>query len=134
MENKGTVAVISMVRNDTFFADKWIEYYGTQFGFKNLYLFIDGLDQDLPKKVNKINYFQKPHKSQKRAAGDRNRARMISNFAKKLFSDYQVVLAMDIDEFLVLDPIKKISYTKISAQKERKRHTDIFSPSQILRV
>ena len=55
MENKGEIAVISMVRNDAFFADKWIEYYGTQFGFKNLYLFIDGLDQDLPKKANKIN-------------------------------------------------------------------------------
>ena len=109
MENKGQIAVISMVRNDTFFADKWIEYYGTQFGFKNLYLFIDGLDQVLPNKANKINYFQKPHKPLKRAAGDRNRARMISNFAKKLFSNYQVVLAMDIDEFLVLDPIKKNS-------------------------
>ena len=109
MENKGEIAVISMVRNDTFFADKWIEYYGIQFGFKNLYLFIDGLDQDIPAKANKINYFQKPHQLQKRAAGDRNRARMISNFAKKLFSDYQVVLAMDIDEFLVLDPIKKFS-------------------------
>ena len=109
MENKGQIAVISMVRNDTFFADKWIEYYGTQFGFKNLYLFIDGLDQDLPTKAYKINYFQKPHKPQKRAAGDRNRARMISNFANKLFSDYQVVLAMDIDEFLVLDPIKNTS-------------------------
>ena len=34
---------------------------------------------------------------------------IISNFAKKLFSDYQVVLAMDIDEFLVLDPIKNTS-------------------------
>ena len=56
MANKGEIAVISMVRNDIFFADKWIEYYGTQFGFKNLYLFIDGLDQDLPKKANKINY------------------------------------------------------------------------------
>ena len=106
MENKGKIAVISMVRNDTFYTDKWIEYYGTQFGFKNLYLFINGLDQDLSKKVN---YFQKPHIPQKRAAGDRNCARMISNFSKKLFSDYQLVLAVDVDEFLVLDPIKKIS-------------------------
>ena len=32
------VAVISMVRNDTFFADKWISYYGAQFGFENLFL------------------------------------------------------------------------------------------------
>ena len=38
MKEKGSVAVISMVRNDTFFADKWITYYGVQFGFKNLLL------------------------------------------------------------------------------------------------
>ena len=109
MKNKGAVAAISMVRNDTFFADKWIDYYGAQFGHKNLYLFIDGLDQTLPKESNKINCFQKPHKPEKRALGDRNRARMISNFAKTLFSKYQVVLAMDIDEFLVLDPNQSFS-------------------------
>ena len=35
------IAVISMVRNDSFFANKWISYYGAQFGYQNLYLFID---------------------------------------------------------------------------------------------
>lgn len=104
MKEKGSVAVISMVRNDTFFADKWITYYGVQFGFKNLFLFVDGMDQKLPKQAERINCFQKPHKQKKRASGDRYRARMISSFAKDLFSSYKVVLAMDIDEFLVVDP------------------------------
>ena len=103
------VAVISMVRNDTFFADKWISYYGAQFGFENLFLFVDGMDQNLPKQAGKINCFQIPHQSYKRAKGDRVRARMISNFAKDLFSSFKVVLAMDIDEFLVIDPKKNIS-------------------------
>ena len=31
------IAVISMVRNDSFFANKWISYYGAQFGYQNLY-------------------------------------------------------------------------------------------------
>src|SRR6056300_1613315 len=103
------VAVISMVRNDTFFADKWISYYGAQFGFENLFLFVDGMDQNSPKQAGKINCFQIPHQSYKRAKGDRVRARMISNFAKDLFSSFKVVLAMDIDEFLVIDPKKNIS-------------------------
>ena len=58
MKKTKTIAVISMVRSDTFFADKWITYYGNQFGFENLYLFIDGLDQKLPSLSKKINCYQ----------------------------------------------------------------------------
>ena len=35
---------------------------------------------------------------------DRYRAKKISEFAKKLYPRYKAVLAMDIDEFLVIDP------------------------------
>ena len=103
------IAVISMVRNDSFFADKWISYYGAQFGYQNLYLFIDGIDQPLPEKASKINCFQIPHLYLKRAKADRKRAEKISDFAKSLYSSYHAVLAMDIDEFLVLDPKNKLS-------------------------
>ena len=58
MKKKNSVAVISMVRNDTFFANKWIMYYGIKFGFKNLYLFVDGMDQKPPNLAQKINCFQ----------------------------------------------------------------------------
>ena len=103
-----SIAVISMVRNDNFFADKWISYYGSQFGYENIYLFIDGMDQDLPKEADKINYFKIPFKPHGRTKSDKARARLISDFALKLFKDYHVVLAMDIDEFLLIDPkIKK---------------------------
>ena len=103
------IAVISMVRNDSFFANKWISYYGAQFGYQNLYLFIDGIDQPLPEKASKINCFQIPHLYLKRAKADRKRAEKISDFAKSLYSSYHAVLAMDIDEFLVLDPKNKLS-------------------------
>ena len=69
MKEKASVAVISMVRNDIFFADKWIAYYGAQFGFKNLFLFVDGLDQQLPTLAGKINCFQDPHQPMNRAKG-----------------------------------------------------------------
>ena len=52
------IAAVSMVRNDTIFADKWISYYGAQLGFEHLYLFVDGMDQPLPKGAEKINCFQ----------------------------------------------------------------------------
>jgi len=109
MKNTKTIAVISMVRSDTFFADKWITYYGSQFGFENLYLFIDGLDQKLPSLSKKINCYQIPHVEYSRVKSDRKRSRFISKFACDLFVKYEIVLAMDIDEFLTVDPFQKIS-------------------------
>ncbi len=98
------IAAISMVRNDSFFTPKWIDYYGSQFGFKNLYLVLDGHDQPLPSKHEQINIIHKAHEPMGRAKGDRYRARLISGIAKDLFNEYSVVIAHDIDEFLVIDP------------------------------
>ena len=103
------IAAISMVRNDTFFADKWISYYGAQLGYENLYLFVDGMEQTLPKEAKKINCFQIPHTPYPRAQGDKKRAKKISDFAQSLYPQYRAVLAMDIDEFLVVDPKTKLS-------------------------
>lgn len=104
MKTQKPVAVISMVRGDSFFTEKWISYYGSHLGFEHLYLFIDGMDQKVPKAASKINCYQIPHKEERRTQGDRNRAKKISQFAKQLFPKYHAVLAVDIDEFLVLDP------------------------------
>ena len=73
-------------------------------GYKNLYLFIDGIDQKLPLRAEKINCFQISHINLNRLKADRSRAKRISDFAKELHKRYDVVLATDIDEFLVLDP------------------------------
>jgi hypothetical protein len=100
------IAAISMVRNGGFFVEKWIDYYGRLLGPQNLYLIIDGLDQPLPVEHEGINITQVPHITQGKSAGDRYRAKLVSEYAKTLFKDkgYKVVVAHDIDEFLVLDP------------------------------
>lgn len=103
------IAVISMVRNDSFFTPKWIDYYGSQFGFENLYLILDGDDQPLPSKHEQINIIREAHKRMGRAQGDRYRARLVSGIARNLFKEYNVVIAHDIDEFLVVDPARKQS-------------------------
>ena len=101
---KKRIAAVSMCRNDSFFSERWISYYGKRLGFKNLYLFIDGIDQKLPLRAKKINCFQISHIKLNRLKADRFRAKRISEFAKELHKKYDVVLATDIDEFLVLDP------------------------------
>jgi len=93
-----------MVRNDNFFTPKWIDYYGKQFGFENLFLVLDGMDQPLPEKHKSINIIQKTHIKLTRSKGDRYRAGLVSQIAKDLFNKYDIVIALDIDEFLVVDP------------------------------
>ena len=101
---KKKIAAVSMCRNDSFFLERWISYYGKILGYKNLYLFIDGIDQKLPLRAEQINCFQISHIKLNRLKADRYRAKRISDFAKKLHKKYDVVLATDIDEFLVIDP------------------------------
>lgn len=115
MKDKGKkkIAVISMARNDDFFIPKWLDHYSKEFGVENLFLVLDGLDQSLPLVDSFVNIIKVPHLQLGRAAGDKNRANMVSTLAKTLFHRYDKVIACDIDEFLVIDPktgVKLLDY------------------------
>lgn len=98
------IGIVSMVRNDRFFIPKWIDYYGAQLGNENLYLILDGHDQAFPEGHETINVIRIPRQKQSRTSGDRNRINLISNFVKALFLRYDLIIAHDIDEILVVDP------------------------------
>jgi hypothetical protein len=117
MSNKKRIAVISMMRNDNFFVTKWVNYYGSQFGSENLFLILDGHDQPLPEEHASINVIRLPHIALSRAKGDRNRSRLVSFFAKSLFHRYHIVIAHDIDEFLVVDPNQNTTLAEYLEQK-----------------
>ncbi|HRQ29336.1 MAG TPA: hypothetical protein PLU49_04630, partial [Saprospiraceae bacterium] len=97
--NLKKIAVVSMARNDEFFADKWIDHYGKHLGEKNLYLILDGKDQVLPKKHNDINLIVKEHKPMSRAKGDKYRSGLVSSIAQDLMlkKGYDIIIAHDID-------------------------------------
>lgn len=99
------IAVITSVRNDQMFKEKWIEYYAEQFGAGNLFMIIDGEDQPLPPEDSGINVIVVPFVPREVVAGEKSRAARASDLAKTLFDDgYDMVISTDIDEFLVLDP------------------------------
>ena len=104
MIKRKKVAAITMARNDNFFLERWIKYYGTQFGNENLYVILDGLDQDIPKNAKSINIIKLPHNEMSRAAGDKYRINKLSDLAKELLKTYDIVIGCDTDEFLVVDP------------------------------
>jgi Glycosyl transferase family 2 len=98
------VAVMTTVRNDTLFLTRWIAYYGGIFGMKNLFVIFDGHDQTIPEAALAVNTIQLPNIPRSVIIGERFRARASSNFAAALFASYDIVIAMDVDEFIVVDP------------------------------
>jgi hypothetical protein len=104
VEGNKTVGVISMARNDEFFIPGWIRYYGALFGHENLFLILDGMDQSIPAGYEPVNVIRLPHRTFSRARGDSNRSKIVSFFARALFYRYDIIIAHDIDEALVVDP------------------------------
>jgi hypothetical protein len=98
------VAVMTTVRNDTLFLDRWIAYYGGIFGRQNLFVIFDGQDQAIPDAARDVNTFQLPNIPRSVVIGERFRARASSHFAAALFASYDIVIAMDVDEFIAVDP------------------------------
>jgi hypothetical protein len=117
-ERNKRIAVLTSVRNDTMFLDRWIAHYGAAFGVQSLFVFVDGLDQPRPKAD--VNVIQMPFVQRSRTAGDKSRARKASALAKILFESFDLVIATDVDEFLVVDPATNQSLADyLSAMPDR---------------
>lgn len=98
------VAVITSVRNDRMFTKKWIDYYSAQFGAQSLFMVLDGFDQAVPDPAFGINTIRVPFIARHVVKGEKSRAARASHLAAALFENYDIVIAVDIDEFLVVDP------------------------------
>ncbi|MBR1954201.1 MAG: glycosyltransferase family 2 protein [Alphaproteobacteria bacterium] len=98
------IAAITMARNDTFFLSRWIEYYGREIGTENLYIYLDGTDQDIPENAGAAHITKLPHTDMSRSAGDKYRIGKMSDLANELLKKYDIVIGCDCDEFLIVDP------------------------------
>ena len=98
------ICAITMARNDEFFLSRWIEYYGNAIGTENLYIYLDGTDQTIPKNAGNANITKLPHTDMSRSAGDKYRIGLISDLANKLLNEYDIIIGCDCDEFLIVDP------------------------------
>ncbi|MDW2975317.1 MAG: glycosyltransferase family 2 protein [Alphaproteobacteria bacterium] len=98
------IAAITMARNDTFFLSRWIEYYGREIGTENLYIYLDGRDQETPPNAGEAHITKLPHTDMSRATGDKYRIGKMSALASDLFKKYDIVIGCDCDEFLIVDP------------------------------
>ena len=123
MKKLKKVAAITMARDDTFFLSRWIAYYGKQFGTENLYILLDGIDQEIPENAGNAHIKKLPHEDMSRAMGDKYRINKLSEMAHELLETYDIVLGCDSDEFLIVDPRTKQNLHQYLSNK--KIHTTL---------
>lgn len=112
------IAAITMARNDEFFLSRWIKYYGDAIGTENLYIYLDGTDQITPENAGDAHITKLPHTDMSRAAGDKYRIGLMSDLAKKLLAEYDIVIGCDCDEFLIVDPDLNIGLAEYLSSKK----------------
>ncbi len=99
------IAVITMARNDEFFLNRWVKYYGSIFGEENLYIYLDGLDQIPPKEAGAANIKIVEKQGIKVVSAEKLRLSFLSDRAAELFQNgYELIIGCDSDEFLIVDP------------------------------
>ncbi|MCQ2369141.1 MAG: glycosyltransferase family 2 protein [Paludibacteraceae bacterium] len=104
------VAVITMARNDENFLNKWVSYYGREFGEDNLYIYLDGEDQNVPAKAGDSHVTKVPKIGGKVVKAEKARLLYLSQRAAELLTNgYDVVIGCDADEFLIIDPKAGVS-------------------------
>jgi hypothetical protein len=93
-----------MARNDEFMLNRLVAYYGKEIGEENIYIYLDGLDQKTPSGAGKANVLAVPKMGIKLSNAERQRIDFMSDRAAELLKQYDMVLGIDADEFIVADP------------------------------
>lgn len=95
-------AAVTMVRDDAFFLEKWVEYYGGQFGRHALYVINHGHEPEVARIAEGCNLIGIPGEAHKNF--DVRRWRLLNNLVAGLRQYYKHVIVGDVDEYVVMDP------------------------------
>lgn len=99
------VAVFTNVYNENAFLPIWLSYYGQQLGPANLFVIDDGSTDGSTDRLEPAQILKLP-----KSVNDEDvRARMVSFFHRELLRHYDAAIYTDVDEFLVVDPLLKMT-------------------------
>lgn len=114
---------MTIARDEADMLPRWVNYYGAQLGPENLLVLddntVDGSTDGLPCTVHRLP--PGPWKSSFLAA----RRKLFNGFATGLLACYDVVMATDVDEFLVPDPAL---YNGLIDYLSKHRDRDVIAP------
>lgn len=110
-----------MARNDAFYLKRWVRYYGEELGRENLYIYLDGKDQEIPAFCEGTHTTQVDKLPGKIREMEKRRLAFLSEQAARLMeSGYDLVIGCDADEYIVVDPRLGLSLPAyLSAQNIR---------------
>ena len=97
------VAVVTHARNESYFLQLWVNYYGARFGFDNLHLLKHGEDwsTDSEQRIGKIVPVEFAGSRKER---DAQIGETLSSYCSGLLKDHDFVIRTDCDEFIAPDP------------------------------
>ena len=98
------ICALTMVRNDEFYLRKWVAYYGGQLGRENLYVYLDGKDQQVPDWCDGVSVVAVDKIPGQVVEAEKGRLDFLSETAAELLKRYDLVIGTDADEFLIVDP------------------------------
>lgn len=106
-----------MARNDEWFLNRWVAYYGKIFGEGNLFVYLDGTDQQKPSGAGRANVTAVPKQGIEVVKAEKMRLDFLSDRAAELLERYDIVIGVDSDEFLVVDPRAGTSLAEYLSKK-----------------
>lgn len=110
------ICALTMVRNDEFYLRKWVAYYGAELGMSNLYVYLDGKDQEIPDWCPGVNVEAVDKIPGQVVEAEKGRLDFLSARAAELLRTYDLVIGVDADEFLVVDPKLGLSLSEYLSQ------------------
>lgn len=99
---QSVAAAVTMVRDDAFFLEAWVRYYGGLFGRENCYVVNHGRGVDMARIAEGCNIVGIP--GDPHPNFDMKRWRLLNGLVAGLRSYYRQVIVGDVDELVVLDP------------------------------
>ncbi len=114
------ICALTMVRNDEFYLRKWVAYYGAELGMENLYVYLDGKDQEIPDWCPGVNVTAVDKIPGQVVEAEKGRLDFLSERAADLLKTYDLVIGVDADEFLIVDPRLGLTLTEYLDQADIK--------------
>lgn len=99
---KQPAAILTMVKDDYFYLEKWVAYYGDLFGRAALHVVSHGGDPKVDKIAEGCSIIRIPGELD--AGFDAKRWRLLTSLTNGLLNYYRFVICGDVDEYIVLDP------------------------------
>ena len=122
MPGKAKIAAVTHARKDNFFLGLWLKHYGTELGYENCHILLDGSDwtPDINFGDAVTHIVERPNQNMHRIRVDRRMARLQLELIDHLFFEqgYDYVFRGDCDEYVISEPESGTSFKDLVTEAD----------------